>query len=274
MDAAVEIYKRMRMQSNEVLALGIWGMGGIGKTTAAQTFFDKYSKAFDISCFVENIKQNSKGGIPLLDVIEKLLIKLGSKKEYSVPDVARGIKRLKGILCSKKVLMVLDDLDESIYWELLVRLCNSFSAGSRIMVTTRDKNMLTKLGAHMSGVDIYELKKLGQEDSVKLFSYHAFGKTMATKVLRELAIEFSSYAGGLPLALKVLGSSLCGRTSVSFWKGQLRKLRQIPDMDIHKVLRLSYDELGDEEKAIFLYTVLFFVGKDKDEAVQIFRLSN
>ncbi|WP_423787684.1 NB-ARC domain-containing protein [Klebsiella pneumoniae] len=40
------------MESNDVRALGICGMGGIGKTTIAKAFYNKYAHEFDISCFM------------------------------------------------------------------------------------------------------------------------------------------------------------------------------------------------------------------------------
>ncbi|KAL8101496.1 hypothetical protein AgCh_033408 [Apium graveolens] len=84
--------------------------------------------------------------------------------------------------------------------------------------------------------------------------------------------SFVTHAGGLPLALKVLGSSLLGWTDELFWKEKLEKVKAIPKNDIQKILQLSYDELEDEmQKAIFLDIAFFFIGKDKDEATDVFK---
>ena len=268
-DSAVEyIYQKLSTKSNDFRAIGIYGMGGIGKTTTAKAFFNKYSEGFDLSCFVENVIQNSKGSNPLLSLLEQLLSELHRRKDYKVPDVERGKRLLKQILSSKKALVILDDLDQSSHSGLLVWICSLFSNGSRIIVTTRDANLLYQLRVDISKVYIYKVKELSPEESLELFNCHAFRKTTPPKNLRELSVKIVNYVEGLPLALKVLGSSLRGRTDVSFWKAQLQKVRVNPE--IHNILKLSYDGLNDEtEKAIFLDIVFFFIGKDKDEGVHV-----
>ncbi|XP_063936813.1 disease resistance protein RUN1-like isoform X1 [Daucus carota subsp. sativus] len=266
-----EIYQKLNMELNDVRAIGICGMGGIGKTTTAIAFYNKYSHEFDVSCFIENEKPHSQGDISLLPVLNQLLIKLLRRKDYIVRNAESGIKKLEQILCSKKALIVLDDLHQSIYSELLARLHSLLSAGSRIIFTTRDVNLLNQSKVDISEVDIYMVMELDEMCSLELFSYHAFRIPKPPESFRELAIRFVTYAGGVPLALKVLGSSLRGRTDVSFWKGKLEKLRKIPEKEIQEILQLSYDDLDDDtEKPMFLDIAFFFVGKDKDEAVCIF----
>lgn len=98
------------------------------------------------------------------------MIGLLRRKDYTDRNVESGIRQLEQIFSSKKALIVLDDLHQSIYSELLVRLCNLFSAESRIIITTRDANLLTQLRVDISQVDVYMVKELGEIDSLKLFS--------------------------------------------------------------------------------------------------------
>ncbi|WOG90607.1 hypothetical protein DCAR_0309851 [Daucus carota subsp. sativus] len=270
--AVEEIYQKLRLESNDVRAIGVCGMGGIGKTTIAKAFYNLYFNQFDISCFSASVKQYSPGGSTLLQLLQQLLIDLLRNNDYKVPDVESGIRKLKRILHSKKALIVLDDLDCLNYSELLANIGNLFSAGSKIVITTRDANLLDRLKADISEVDTYMVKTLGQIESLKLFSYHAFRNTVPPESFKELSLCFATHAGGLPLALKVLGSSLFGRTHESFWKDKLEKVKAMPEDNIQKILQLSYDELKDEtEKAIFLDIAFFFIGKDKDEAFDVFK---
>ncbi|GKD83978.1 TMV resistance protein N, partial [Tanacetum coccineum] len=55
-----EVMKLMELESGGVQMLGIWGMGGIGKTTIARAVYDQVSTYFDGSCFIENIREVSK----------------------------------------------------------------------------------------------------------------------------------------------------------------------------------------------------------------------
>ncbi|KAL8128038.1 hypothetical protein AgCh_014831 [Apium graveolens] len=252
-DSAVEeIYQKLRMESNDIRAIGICGMGGIGKTTTAKAFYNKYHTNFDSCCFIHNVKQYSQGGSPLLPLLEQLV---------------------KRILRFKKALVVLDDLDKSSCSEFLARHHNLFSAGSRIVITTRDIHLINQLKIDLIDVDIYMVKKLGQVESLELLNHHAFGKVRPPISLRELSVGFVTYAGGLPLALKVLGSSLRGRTQdEAFWKAKLEKVKKIPENEILEILQLSYNELDDDTvKSIFLDIAFFFVGKYKNEGVDIFK---
>ncbi|XP_059429970.1 disease resistance protein RPV1-like [Corylus avellana] len=84
----------------------------------------------------------------------------------------------------------------------------------------------------------------------------------------ELSIGAVKYAGGLPLALVVLGSFLKGR-SIDEWKSKLEKLQSTPHDRIQKILRISFNSLDSSTKDIFLDVACFLVGMDKEYAIKI-----
>jgi hypothetical protein len=67
----------------------------------------------------------------------------------------------------------------------------------------------------------------------------------------ELSKRVIGYAKGNPLALKVLGSYLRFKSEIE-WYSALNKLKEVPNAEIHEVLRLSYDKLDNIDKNIFL----------------------
>ena len=79
---------------------------------------------------------------------------------------------------------------------------------------------------------------------------------------KELTYDVLKYANSLPLAIKVLGSFLCGR-SVSEWRSALVRLKENPNKDILDVLQISYDGLQELEKQIFLDIACFFSGYEE-----------
>lgn len=115
---------------------------------------------------------------------------------------------------------------------------------------------------------MYESKILNKSESLHLFCEKAFKEDAPKEGFVELSESVVEYAGGLPLALEVLGSFLCGR-SISDWEDALIKIKQVPHDDILNKLRISYDMLEDEHKTIFLDIACFFKGWYKHKVIQI-----
>ncbi|GMP63416.1 hypothetical protein CsSME_00025123 [Camellia sinensis var. sinensis] len=137
--------------------------------------------------------------------------------------------------------------------------------GSKIIITTRRERLLR---AH-EVCHIHKVEILDYGESLELFSWHAFGKNRPIDGFIEDSERVVQYCGGLPLAIKVLGSSL-SRKSLNVWKSQLEKLKAIPDYEVVEKLKISYDSLPDEhDKNLFLHVACFFVGMDEDWVVTI-----
>ncbi|CAI9261179.1 unnamed protein product [Lactuca saligna] len=106
---------------------------------------------------------------------------------------------IKDRLKYKKVLIVLDDVDNLEHLEELV--------GSR---------------------DWFE--------SMKLFCKHAPRGYRRIEDYEQLSKDVVSYAGGLPLALRVLGRFLCDK-DMNEWRSALARLKEIPDANILEKLK-------------------------------------
>lgn len=255
----------LRTESEEVRFVGIWGMGGIGKTTLAKLVFKKFHNQFAISCFLENVREVSSERDGLLCLQRKLLshLKINSLR---IESLDQGRETIRNLLFNKKVLLVLDDLSSDTQLENLAGMQGWFGPGSRIIITTRDKHLLVSLGVCES----YDVQILNSEESLQLFCQKAFRRGKPEEAFVELSKQVVQFAGGSPLALKVLGSFLCGRKAY-IWEDAVKMLQQDLQNDIYKTLRISYDGLRDMEKAIFLDIACFFKGSPKDHATQILR---
>lgn len=52
------------LNKKKILMLGLWGMGGIGKSTLARELFNQLGKRFASSCFIEDVREKvSQGGV-------------------------------------------------------------------------------------------------------------------------------------------------------------------------------------------------------------------
>ena len=77
------------------------------------------------------------------------------------------------------------------------------------------------------------------------------------------------HCNGLPLALRVIGSSLSGKGR-KLWGSALQELAVIPNCEVQNVLEISYHSLDDNyQKNLFLDIACFFNGMDVDYAVTI-----
>ncbi|KAI9119782.1 hypothetical protein K1719_009171 [Acacia pycnantha] len=237
--------------------IGIWGMGGIGKSTIAKTIFSKYSSHFEGSCFLENVREKSTNG---LDELRHKFLSSVLKEDLRL-DTATTL--IGSRLSRMKVFVVLDDVSTMDQLECLVGEPHCFGQGSKILITTRDKHVLSK------GVDeIYKVKELELDHSYKLFNLNAFNPNRSRMGYEQLIERVVVYAKGVPLALKVLGSYLRGR-SKDEWKSALRELEKSPHEDIQKVLRLSYDGLNHKQQRIFLDIACFLKGQLTESVINL-----
>nr|XP_048324750.1 disease resistance-like protein DSC1 [Ziziphus jujuba var. spinosa] len=200
------------MDSPYVRVAGIYGMGGIGKTTLGCAVCNRLSYQFEKE---EKINMGSS-------FVEYVSIKYRFRR--------------------KKVFIVADDVNNSSQIEFLVGDHDQFGYGSRTIVTARNVQVLRQVAN-----DIYRVEG---------------GNTVGTKHL-VLSQRVGDYACGNPLAIKVLGSVLYSKSKEE-WESSLDKLETIPNKDIQNVLKISYGELDDKERDIFLDIACFFKGYDVD----------
>ncbi|CAN6562132.1 unnamed protein product [Malus baccata var. baccata] len=251
---------------DNVRFVGIWGMGGIGKTTIARAMYDKINHHFEGRCFLENVKgrfPSTDAGEAPLDMQAEILSSITNMKVGSSEILRNGFQKMMERVGKKKVLLVLDNVESSSQIEALIGKQPSFGGGSRIIITTREKQSLSRLGDQ-----IYEPELLNGDDALELFMQYAFSTKQPTEEYVDLSGHFIKYAQGLPLALKVLGAFLDNK-SVLVWKDELKKIARNPHLGIQTVLRTSFDGLDGLQKEIFLDIACFFKQMKKDFATRI-----
>ncbi|XP_028954219.1 TMV resistance protein N-like [Malus domestica] len=261
-----EIDLLLDTDANDVRFIGIWGMGGVGKTTLARLVYERISHDFEGSSFLANVRGVcSKDGIAHLQ--KQLLSEILWENNIQIWNADSGITRISRCLRNKKVLLILDDVDQSDQLEKLVKQKEWFGSGSRIVITTRDERLLVKHDIEM----VYEVKPLTQDEALFLFCRNAFKDDELEEDFLELSKCFISYASGLPLALETLGSFLYKRGRDE-WKSALDKLKQAPNTKIFDTLKISYDGLDEFDKRIFLDIACFHNFREKEQVIE--RLEN
>ncbi|XAR49284.1 hypothetical protein NMG60_11032439 [Bertholletia excelsa] len=247
--------------SRDAGMLVIWGITGLGKTTIAKFVYNNHNRSrFQGSSFLANLAQQND-----LTVLQAQLLSDIKAREERVNNIDEGIVKIQNALKCRSVLLVLDDVGTQKQMEAMVGNCDWLHKGSKIILTTRNKQVIK---THKSCVP-YELQILNPNESLELFSWHAFGQNEPDERFKEISEKLTNHCGGLPLAISVVGSSLSGRC-LSIWEDQFKKLVAIPDCEIHEKLKISFDLLEDHDKELFLHVACFFVGYEKDYVVRIF----
>ena len=257
MDSRLErLISLLEIGLNDVRMVGVYGLGGIGKTTIINALYNRISNQFESVSLLIEVRKETTENSGLLKLQQQLLNDiLGTTRKMVLRNVHQGIKEIRDKLSSKKVLVFLDDVDEPTQLEHLIGNHNWFGPGSRIIITTRKKDLLTRHEMKM-----YEVEKLNFHEALQLFCHYAF-KHHPKEGYGDLSHQVVRYADGLPLALKVLGSLLFGKR-LPDWKSELRKLEKVPNMEIVNVLKLSFDGLDYTQRMIFLDIACFFQGSD------------
>ena len=246
----------LRMESKNVRMIGICGIGGIGKTTIAGYVYNQISWSFECSSFLENVREVYKNKGPLR-LQNQLLNDILDGENKKISNVRQGAEMIKNSLHFRKALIIFDDIDNMDQLESLVGNHDWYGEGSRVIITTRDKHLLTKMDYQ------YDVEVLKTKEALELFSQHAFQPNIPRDDSEDLLNRVLHYCQGLPLALKVLGSFLCDKTKCE-WQSELHKLEKEPDTKIQNVLKISFDGLDAKQKVVFLDIACFFEDEDRD----------
>ncbi|XP_068462019.1 uncharacterized protein [Phaseolus vulgaris] len=242
------------VKNNDVAMIGLYGMGGCGKTTLVMEVRKLVEAEFDKVLFV-----------PISSTVEVRSIQKGiaSSLQYKFPEtevMERAQRLWSRLKQEKKILVILDDVWEKLDFDAIGIPSSEHHKGCKILITTRSEEVCTSMDCQRK---IY-LQILTDEEAWTLFQKKALISEGTSDALKDLGRLISNECKGLPVAIAAVASSLKGK-ALPIWSNALNKLRSSEPINIerglidpYKCLQLSYDNLDTKEaKSLFLLCAVF-----------------
>ena len=146
----------IKVESNDICMVGIFGIGGIGKTTISKAIYNEISTKFEGVSFLESVRGKAKDDSSLVQLQQQLIDSILKRKNPTIGNGHEGIHVIKKRLQTKRVLVILDYVNNLKQLEHLPGKRDWFGPRSRIIIKSRDLHLL-----NVHGVDaLHEVKEL------------------------------------------------------------------------------------------------------------------
>ncbi|KAG2260756.1 hypothetical protein Bca52824_080050 [Brassica carinata] len=259
-----------RLMEERVGIVGLYGMGGVGKTTLLAKINNKFSETgggFDVVIWVV-VSQNA--------TVHKIQESIGGKlglqgKEWDEKSDMERAHDIHNVLRRKKFVLLLDDIWEKVNLSMIGVPYPSRLNGCKVAFTTRSRDVCGRMGVD----DPIEVCCLDADKAWDLFKEKVGKHTLESHPdIPELAWKVAEKCRGLPLALNVIGETMASKRSVQEWHRAVDVLNSSAtdfsgvEDEILPILKYSYDSLdGEMTKACFLYCSLYpeddYIGKER-----------
>uniref|UniRef100_A0A0D9W757 Uncharacterized protein n=1 Tax=Leersia perrieri TaxID=77586 RepID=A0A0D9W757_9ORYZ len=245
--------------------IGVWGQGGIGKTTLLHAFNnDLEKKVHDYQVVIYIEVSNSE----ILDTLE---IQKTISERLNLPwnegeTIVKRARFLVKALSRKRFVLLLDDVRKKFKLEDVGIPTPDTNNRSKLILTSRYQEVCYQMGAQRN---LIKMDVLDSDAAWKLFlsklsteASAAVESSSPNNVVKERAMVIAQGCEGLPLALNVIGTAVAGYVESSDWISAVdainKNIVEFEGVDgMFATLKYSFDRLTPTQQQCFLYCTLF-----------------
>ncbi|KAE8725270.1 hypothetical protein F3Y22_tig00009009pilonHSYRG00386 [Hibiscus syriacus] len=203
------------LMDDEVTKIGVWGMGGVGKTSIMKVTNNQLLKEtgkFDIVIWITVSKEMC---IPKLQ--KDIASKIGVEFSGDEDETTKAGILFETLSEKSRFVMILDDLWEKVSLERIG--IPEPSNGSKLVLTTRSFDVCRQVGCR-----VIKVKPLTEEDAWKLFLEKVGRDILNIPGLELIARSIAKRCAGLPLGVITIASCMKGIDDISEWRNALKEL--------------------------------------------------
>ncbi|XP_075674305.1 disease resistance protein At4g27190-like isoform X2 [Castanea sativa] len=256
--ASKQLDETMKALADGFKRIGIWGLGGVGKTTLVKNLNNQLREA-STQPFGIVIWATVSKNLVIKNVQKQIAQRLNLEVKMDESVQRMAIRLYERLEKEEKFLLILDDVWEKIDLHTLGVPVPEVHKGCKILLTSR----LMEVCRTMTTDLVIKVEVLNDVEAWQLFCQKA-GDVAHLEEIKPLAEAIVKECCRLPLAIITVGAAMRKKTKVELWRHALKELRRsVPSIEgieaeVYKPLKLSYDSLqGNNIKSCFLYCCLF-----------------
>ncbi|XP_060668474.1 probable disease resistance protein At4g27220 [Ziziphus jujuba] len=240
---------------NNVSKLGVWGMGGVGKTTLLTHIHNELNAHQQFSVSWVTVSQN----FSIHKLQNDIAKTIGLQIENNDDERKRAAKLAQRLRNMKNFVLILDDLWQDFQLERVG--IPSGRSGCKLILTSRSLNVCRSINCE----EYIKVEPLSENEAWELFTEKLGHGRALSPAIEPIAKSLTKKCSGLPLAIISVAGSMREVDDISEWSDALEKLKEsVADHDdemgieVFKVLKYSYDQLKDPKlQQCFIYCSLF-----------------
>ncbi|GMP54035.1 hypothetical protein CsSME_00019313 [Camellia sinensis var. sinensis] len=242
------------LQDSNVKMIGVYGTGGVGKTTMVEEIGKGVKNGLFDEVVVAVVSQDANVSNIQEQLAARLNLELKGKNEVGTANQLWN--RLNN---GKKNLIILDDMWQELNLKTIGIPITDGNNCCKVVITSRIRGVL-----EMMCVDRYvPMQVLLEKEAWALFKTKV-GNSVDSPELHDIADVVCKECGGLPVAILAVGATLKGKKKY-VWEDVLDQfkdsmLKNIAGIDpkVYASLKLSYDRLeSSDAKSCFLLCCFF-----------------